>query len=39
MSASLQYQDWFTLWETYETTIDEGEALLAFAECFYFFGD
>lgn len=36
-SAGLQYQDWFTPWESYSnTTNEEDEALLAYARQFYF---
>ncbi len=36
-TAKLEYQDWFTPWvEYYNTTPEEGEALLSYARQFYF---
>lgn len=35
-TANLQYQDWFTFWENYSLTADEVDALLAYAQVFYF---
>ena len=35
-TANIQYQDWFTQWETLPTTTEEDEALLAYARCLYF---
>ncbi len=37
-SVSLLYQDWFTGWEAIELTKEQAEALLAFAQ-HYFFGE
>lgn len=34
----LQYQDWFTPWETLHTSQEEDEALEWFCGCFYFGG-
>lgn len=35
-TAKLQYQDWFTPWELYRTSEEEYEALLTYAQQFYF---
>jgi len=35
-TARLEYQDWFTPWEEYLTTIQEGKGLLTYAQHFYF---
>ena len=35
-SVRLEYQDWFTPWETCPITSDQTEILLTFAGCFYF---
>lgn len=35
-SSIIQYQDWFTPWETYSVTLKEEETLLKYAQCFYF---
>ena len=35
-SVKLQYQDWFTGWDTLPTDGDEDEALLTYARQFYF---
>ena len=36
-SAQIEYQDWFTPWERYfDITHEEGEALLTYAQQFYF---
>ncbi len=37
-SAKLQYQDWGTSWETLATDSDEDDAILAYAQQFYFGG-
>lgn len=38
-NAKLQYQDWFTPWEDYrELTDEESDALLTYAQQFYFGG-
>jgi len=35
-TASLEYQDWFTPWESFDVCDDEEQALLAYAGCFYY---
>lgn len=35
-TAEIQYQDWFTLWETLKISEEEKNALLEFAQKFYF---
>jgi len=35
-TAQLQWQDWGTLWTDLETTPEEAEAILAFAQEFYY---
>jgi len=35
-SAHIEYQDWFTGWTEYMATDEEEEALLAYAQCFYY---
>ena len=35
-TAYLQYQDWFTPWIIYPTTTEEDDALLTYAQQFYF---
>jgi len=35
-SASIEYQDWFTPWESYPINSDEVKALLAYAGQFYY---
>jgi hypothetical protein len=36
VSASLEYQDWFTPWQLLPTSSAENEALVEYARCFYF---
>jgi len=35
-NAEIQYQDWFTEWQTLPTTAEQDEALLTYARQFYF---
>jgi hypothetical protein len=35
-SAKIEYQDWFTSWETYHLTGEEEEDVISYARCFYF---
>ena len=35
-TANLEYQDWFTPWVRYQTTLEENDAMLAYARQFYF---
>ena len=35
-TAEIQFQDWFTLWETMPTDEVEEKAMLDYAQCFYF---
>lgn len=35
-TARLEVQDWFTQWETFATSSDDDDALMAYAQCFYF---
>ena len=35
-SAEIQYQDWGTPWETMPTSGEEEEAMVDYAQCFYF---
>ncbi len=35
-TVKLEYQDWFTPWELYRTTEEEYEALLTYAQQFYY---
>jgi hypothetical protein len=35
-TAALEYQDWFTPWQQYPTTLEDEETLLDYARCFYF---
>ncbi len=37
-TAQLEYQDWFTPWETYSLAEDEEQALLTYARQFYYGG-
>ena len=37
-SAGIEYQDWFTPWTPLQINGEEGEALLQYAQCFYYGG-
>lgn len=36
ITAELEYQDWFTFWEWYDTTTEEKEDMLRYAREFYY---